>query len=100
MIKRSFYKEKIKVPNADTSTLEKDKVTNTSIVNFLYEMGERSASNYLEKRIISNSETKYSDSLNKEYMKNEKIKQKELIKISSNFLIYNNILFHNIKNIC
>lgn len=83
MIKRSFYKEKIKIPNSDTSTPEKDKNTNTSIVNFLYDLGEKSASNYLEKRIVSNANTKYSDSLNKEYIKNEKIKQKELIKIST-----------------
>ena len=83
MIKRSFYKEKIDVPNSDISSVEKDKQTNTSIVNFLYEIGEKSASNYLEKRINTSSETKYSDSLNKEYSKNERIKQKELIKISS-----------------
>ena len=83
MIKRSIYKEKIKVPNSDTANAEKDRGTNTTIVNFLYNIGEKSASNYLEKRIISNSETKYSDSLNKEYKQNEKIKQKELIKISA-----------------
>ena len=59
MIKRSFYKEKIDIPNSDTSNVEKDRQTNTSIVNFLYEIGEKSASNYLEKRINSNSETKY-----------------------------------------
>ena len=83
MIKRSFYKETIDIPNSDISTVEKDKKTNTSIVEFLYNMGEKSAANYLEKRIISSADTKYSDSLNKEYSKNEKIKQKELIKISS-----------------
>lgn len=83
MIKRTFYKEKINVPNSDTSTVEKDKNANTTIVNFLYEIGERSAANYLEKRIVANSESKYSDSLNKDYSRNEKIKQKELIKISS-----------------
>ena len=83
MLNRSFYKESIEIPNSDVNTPEKETKTNTSIVNFLYEIGERSAANYLDKRIISNSETKYSDSLNKEYNKNEKIKQKELIKISS-----------------
>ena len=82
MIKRSIYKEKINVPNSDTSNIEKDKSTNTTIVNFLYELGEKSAANYLEKRIVQDSQTKYSDSLNKEYTKNEKIKQKELMKIS------------------
>lgn len=83
MIKRSYYKEKIDIPNSDTSNVEKDKNTNSTIVNFLYEIGEKSASNYLEKRVITDSSTKYSDSLNKEYSKNERIKQKELIKISS-----------------
>ncbi len=83
MIKRSFYKESIDVPNSDTTNIDKEIKTNTSIVNFLYDIGERSAANYLEKRIVQNAETKYSDSLNKEYNKNEKIKQKELIKISS-----------------
>lgn len=83
MIKRSFYKEKINVPNSDTSSMEKDLKTNSTIVNFLYEIGERSAANYLEKRIVQNTETKYSDSLNSEYAKNERIKQKELVKISS-----------------
>lgn len=82
MIKRSVYKEKINVPNSDTANVEKDKSTNTTIVNFLYELGEKSAANYLEKRIVQSAETKYSDSLNKEYTKNEKLKQKELMKIS------------------
>lgn len=83
MIKRSFYKEKINIPNSDTSSVEKDIKTNTTIVNFLYEIGERSAANYLEKRIMQSAETKYSDSLNSEYSKNERMKQKELVKISS-----------------
>ena len=83
MIKRSFYKENIKVPNSDVSSTEKDIKTNTTIVNFLYEVGERSAANYLEKRIVQSAETKYSDSLNSDYAKNERIKQKELVKISS-----------------
>ena len=72
MIKRSYYKEKIDIPNSDTSNVEKDKKTNSTIVNFLYEIGEKSASNYLEKRVITDSSTKYSDYLNKEYSKNER----------------------------
>ncbi len=83
MIKRSFYKEKIDVPNSDTSTIEKDKRVNIDIVKFLLDIGERSASNYLEKRLLQSSETKYSDSLNSEYTRNEQEKKKELIKISS-----------------
>jgi hypothetical protein len=83
MIKRSFYKESIKVPNSDVSSAEKDIKTNTSIVNFLYDLGEKSAAHYLEKRIVQSAETKYSDSLNSDYAKNERIKQKELVKISS-----------------
>jgi GH24 family phage-related lysozyme (muramidase) len=83
MIKRSFYKEKINVPNSDVSSPEKDIKTNTTIVNFLYEVGERSAANYLEKRIVQSAETKYSDSMNSDYAKNERIKQKELVKIST-----------------
>lgn len=83
MIKRSFYKENIKIPNTDISSPEKDIKTNTTIIQFLSNLGEKSAANYLEKRIVQSSETKYSDSLNKEYRVNEKNKQKELIKISS-----------------
>jgi GH24 family phage-related lysozyme (muramidase) len=83
MIKRSFYKEKIDVPNSDTSTIEKDKRVNIDIVKFLLDIGERSASNYLEKRLSQNSTSKYSDSLNSEYTRNEQEKKKELIKISS-----------------
>ena len=82
MIKRSFYKENIKIPNTDISSPEKDIKTNTTIIQFLSNLGEKSAANYLEKRIVQSSETKYSDSLNKEYRVNEKNKQKELIKIS------------------
>ncbi len=83
MIKRSYYKETIDIPNMDISNADKELKASTTIIQYLYNMGEVSASNYLEKRITQDASTKYSDSLNSDYARNEKIKQKELVKISS-----------------
>jgi len=82
-MKRTYYKEKIKIPNSDTINQTKEIGANHSITDFLYNIGERSAANFLEKRIVDNASTKYSESRDKSYQSNEKIKQKELIKISS-----------------
>lgn len=75
-MKRSFYKEKLKIPNSDTMNNEKEIKTNNSISDFLMNLGEKSAALYLEEKL--NPATPYS----KEIEKIEKERNKELTKIS------------------
>lgn len=75
-MKRSYYKEKLKIPNADTMNEEKVGKTNTTISDFLMNLGESSAALYLEEKL--NPATPYS----KEMEKIEKERNKELVKIS------------------
>ncbi len=75
-MKRSFYKEKLKIPNSDTMNNEKEIKTNNSISDFLMNLGESSAALYLEEKL--NPATPYS----KEIEKIEKERNKELTKIS------------------
>jgi len=78
MIKRSYYKEKIKKVNFDTITDEKEKSISHSIIDFLYNIGEKSAALFLEKKEEKNL---YSDNY-KECQKIEEQKLKEIMKLS------------------
>ena len=78
MIKRSYYKEKIKKVNLDTITEEKENKISSSIIEFLYNIGEKSAALFLEKKEEKNL---YSDNY-KEYKKIEDRNNKEVMKLS------------------
>ena len=73
---RSFYEEKIKIPNPDTMNPNKEKNVDKDIVDFLYSISENSAALYLQQKLSP------VDVYSKTSEKIEKERNEEITKIS------------------
>lgn len=73
---RSFYEEKIKIPNPDTMNPNKENNVNKDIVDFLYSISENSAALYLQQKLSP------VDVYSKTSEKIEKERNEEITKIS------------------